>query len=159
KQGAARLVRIDAQAGRVEELTPADREVIAGTATPDAKRWALTLGDPTTPGDLYLFDAETRALKQLFAPNQALLDGLALGKVEELRYPSFHGRRIQGWIMKPPDFSPARKYPLVLNIHGGPHAAFGAAFMHEFQVWAGAGYVVLYTNPRGSTSYGQEFGN
>jgi dipeptidyl aminopeptidase/acylaminoacyl peptidase len=159
KQGAAQLARIDAQSGRVDELTPPEREVIAGTATPDGKRWALTLGDPSTPGDLYVFDAGTRALKKLFGPNEGLLAGAALGKVEELWYRSFDGRRIQGWIMKPPGFSPTRKYPLVLNIHGGPHAAFGTAFMHEFQMLAGAGYVVLYTNPRGSTTYGQEFGN
>ncbi len=159
RQGAAMLARVDAQSGRVEELTPADREVIAGTGTADGKRWALTMGDPTTPGDLVLFDAETRALKKLYGPNDALLAGIPLGKVEEFWYPSFDGRKIQGWIMKPPDFTPTRKYPLVLNIHGGPHAAFGAAFMHEFQVLAGAGYLVVYTNPRGSTTYGQEFGN
>jgi dipeptidyl aminopeptidase/acylaminoacyl peptidase len=159
RQGAAILTRVDAQTGRVQELTTPDREIIAGTGTPDGRRWALTMGDPTTPGDLYLFDAETHELKKLFGPNDALLAGVDLGKVEEFWYPSFDGRRIQGWIMKPPDFTPSRKYPLVLNIHGGPHAAFGAAFMHEFQVLAGAGYVVVYTNPRGSTTYGQEFGN
>ena len=159
RQGAAVLARVDGTSGAVEALTPSDREVIAGTATSDGRRWALTLGDPTTPGDLYLFDADTRALRKLFGPNDALLAQLQLGKVEEFWYPSFDGRKIQGWIMKPPDFSAGRKYPLVLNIHGGPHAAFGAAFMHEFQVLAGAGYVVVYTNPRGSTTYGQEFGN
>jgi dipeptidyl aminopeptidase/acylaminoacyl peptidase len=159
RQGAAMMARVDATSGAVETLTPPGREVIAGTGTPDGRHWALTLGDPTTPGDLYLFDAGTRALKKLFGPNDALLAGLELGKVEEFWYPSFDGRKIEGWIMKPPDFSPGRKYPLVLNIHGGPHSAFGAAFMHEFQVLAGAGYVVVYTNPRGSTTYGQEFGN
>ena len=159
KQGAAMLARVDAQSGRVEELTPTDREVIAGSGTPDGKRWALTMGDPTTPGDLVLFDVETRELRKLYGPNDALLAGIQLGKVEEFWYPSFDGRKIQGWIMKPPDFAAGRKYPLVLNIHGGPHAAFGAAFMHEFQVLAGAGYVVVYTNPRGSTTYGQDFGN
>ena len=61
--------------------------------------------------------------------------------------------------MKPPDFDPAKKYPMVLEIHGGPHTAYGSGFFHEFQVLAAAGYVVLYTNPRGSTTYGQEFGN
>jgi dipeptidyl aminopeptidase/acylaminoacyl peptidase len=159
KQGAAILARVDAQSGRVEELTPAGRELIAGTGTADGERWALTMGDPATPGDLVLFDAGTRALKKLYGPNDALLSGIELGRVEEFWHPSFDGRKIQGWIMKPPDFAPTKKYPLVLNVHGGPHAAFGAAFMHEFQVLAGAGYVVVYTNPRGSTTYGQEFGN
>jgi dipeptidyl aminopeptidase/acylaminoacyl peptidase len=159
RQGSSMLARVDASSGAVEELTPYGREVIAGTASQDGRRWALTLGDATTPGDLYLFDAGSRSLTKLFGPNDAWLSNVSLGTVEELWYPSFDGRRIQGWLMKPPGFSASRKYPLVLNIHGGPHAAFGTAFVHEFQVLANAGYVVLFTNPRGSTSYGQEFGN
>ncbi|MFM7066868.1 MAG: alpha/beta hydrolase family protein, partial [Gammaproteobacteria bacterium] len=78
---------------------------------------------------------------------------------EEVNYPSFDGRMIQGWVVKPPDFDPARRWPLVLYIHGGPHSAYGATFFHEFQVLSAAGYVVLITNPRGSTSYGEEFAN
>jgi dipeptidyl aminopeptidase/acylaminoacyl peptidase len=70
-------------------------------------------------------------------------------------YTSFDGKRIQGWIQKPPDFDPKKKYPLILNIYGGPHAAYGWVFDHEFQWMAAGGYVVLYLNPRGSTSYGQ----
>jgi dipeptidyl aminopeptidase/acylaminoacyl peptidase len=159
REGSAMLARLDASSGAVEELTPAGREVFAGTATPDGRRWALTVGDAMNPGDLYLFDASSREMRKLFGPNDALLERVALGKIEEFWYPSFDGRRIQGWIMKPPDFMPAKKYPLVLSIHGGPHAAYGAAFMHEFHMLAGAGYVVLYTNPRGSTTYGQDFGN
>lgn len=171
RHGSARLARIDAKSGAVEELTAPDREIIHGTCTPDGRRWALTIGSHDTPGDLYLFDATAPALatrnpanggsqlEKLWGPNDALLGGIQLGKVEEFWYPSFDGRKIQGWIMKPPDFSPSRKYPLVLSIHGGPHAAYGVAFFHEFQMLAGAGYVVLFTNPRGSTTYGQEFGN
>ena len=159
RRGSAMLARIDAASGAVEELTPAGREVIAGTCVEGGRRWALTVGDATTPGDLYLFDAGTRELKKLFGPNDGLLGSVALGKVEEIDYPSFDGRRIQAWVMKPPDWVAGRRYPLVLNIHGGPHAAFGATFFHEFQVLAGAGYVVLYPNPRGSTTYGQDFGN
>ena len=68
-------------------------------------------------------------------------------------------RKIQGWIQKPPNFDPSKKYPFILEIHGGPHAAYGFTFTHEFQWMAAKGYVVLYTNPRGSTSYGQDFGN
>jgi dipeptidyl aminopeptidase/acylaminoacyl peptidase len=159
REGSAMLARVDATSGAVEELTPAGREVFAGTATPDGRRWVLSIGDATTPGDLYAFDTGTRGLRKLYGPNDGLLEKVALGRVEEFWYGSFDGRRVQGWIMKPPDFVAGRKYPLVLNIHGGPHAAFGAAFMHEFQMLAGAGYLVLYTNPRGSTTYGQEFGN
>jgi dipeptidyl aminopeptidase/acylaminoacyl peptidase len=76
-----------------------------------------------------------------------------------LWYKSFDGQRIQAWVQRPPDFDPKKTYPLILNIHGGPHAAYGYTFDHEFQWMAAKGYMVLYPNPRGSTTYGQEFGN
>ena len=79
--------------------------------------------------------------------------------MEEFWYDSFDGRKIQGWIVKPPDFDPRKKYPLILEIHGGPHTAYGQSFYHEFHAFAALGFVVLFTNPRGSTTYGQEFGN
>ena len=78
---------------------------------------------------------------------------------EEIWYQSFDGRKIQAWVQKPPDFDPNKKYPLILNIHGGPHAAYGYVFFHEMQFMAAKGYVVLYPNPRGSTSYDEAFGN
>lgn len=67
------------------------------------------------------------------------------------------GRAVQGWIIKPPEFDPAKKHPLILEIHGGPVAAYGPDFAAELQLYAAAGYVVLYLNPRGSTGYGEEF--
>jgi dipeptidyl aminopeptidase/acylaminoacyl peptidase len=91
--------------------------------------------------------------------NQKLWSQLNLTSPEEMNYTSFDGKPIQGWIQKPPDFDPQKKYPLILNIHGGPHSAYGWVFDDEFQWMAAKGYVVLYVNPRGSTSYGQEFGN
>jgi dipeptidyl aminopeptidase/acylaminoacyl peptidase len=159
RHGASMLAAVDAASGSVTELTDAGHEVIAASATPDARRWALTLGDPLHVGVLAVFDAGTRTLKTLWDPNQALFAGLELGSVEELWYPSFDGRQIQGWIVKPPHFDPRKKYPAILEIHGGPHVPYGMGFFHEFHQLAGAGYVVLYTNPRGSTTYGEEFGN
>jgi dipeptidyl aminopeptidase/acylaminoacyl peptidase len=92
--------------------------------------------------------------------NQGLLSGRQLGKVEEIWYESSKDRRkIQGWIIKPPAFDASRKYPLILEIHGGPFANYGDRFDLEKQLMASRDYVVLYTNPRGSTSYGGEFGN
>lgn len=84
---------------------------------------------------------------------------LSLTEPEMIWYKSFDGRRIQAWAQRPPDFQEGRKYPMILDIHGGPHSAYGYTFDHEFQWMAAKGYVVLYPNPRGSTSYGQEFGN
>jgi dipeptidyl aminopeptidase/acylaminoacyl peptidase len=91
--------------------------------------------------------------------NRKLWSQLRLTEPDEINYKSFDGKNIQGWIQKPPDFDPNKKYPMILDIHGGPHAAYGWVFDHEFQWMAAKGYVVLYINPRGSTSYGQDFAN
>jgi len=101
----------------------------------------------------------TAAPRQITHINQKLFSQLNLTEPEEIWYTSFDGKKIHGWIQKPPDFDASKKYPLILNIHGGPHAAYGFVFDHEFQWMAAKGYVVLYPNPRGSTSYGQQFGN
>lgn len=96
----------------------------------------------------------------LTALNDDLLPGRALGAVEEVWYDSSHdGQKIQGWLAKPADFDPAKKYPLILEIHGGPFANYGFRFSPEVQLYTAAGYMVLYTNPRGSTSYGDKFAN
>ena len=123
-------------------------------------RFAFTETRPDHPADIAVGDAgggETRVLTGL---NQDLLDHKELAEVEEIWWDSSHdGRRVQGWIAKPPDFDPEKKYPLILEIHGGPFANYGDRFAAEVQLYAAAGYVVLYANPRGSTSYGHEFGN
>jgi dipeptidyl aminopeptidase/acylaminoacyl peptidase len=97
--------------------------------------------------------------KRLTASNDALLRERALGQVEEISYDSFDGKKMQGWVMKPPGFDPSQKYPLILDIHGGPHAMYGVEFDLQRQIFAARGYVVLYVNPRGSTGYGEDFGN
>jgi len=94
----------------------------------------------------------------LTAVNQDVLDGIRLGAVEEVVADS-GGTKVQGWLVKPPDFDAAKKYPLILHIHGGPHAMYGVGFNLSFQNLAANGYLVLYTNPRGSTGYGTAFGN
>ena len=100
------------------------------------------------------------ASRVLTALNDDLLGNRTLGAVSELTWKSSKDQReIQGWVIKPPDFDPAKKYPLILEIHGGPFAAYGPNYATELQLFAAAGYIVLYANPRGSTSYGEEFGN
>jgi len=158
-QGRSNLVRVDAQTGAMEQLTTGDHEVMAYTATADASKFALTLGDSTHIGDVYVLDAGSKQLTQLTHVNAALFDTVRLTEPEEFTFTSFDGKKIQGWIQKPPDFDPGKKYPFILQIHGGPHAAYGHTFTHEFQWMAAKGYVVLYMNPRGSTSYGREFAN
>ncbi len=159
RHGAAQLVRVNLVDGRIEPLTDDSHEILHGTATADARRWALTQGDASTPVELWSLDLESRAARRLRGLNDTLFASHARATIEEFWYDSFDGRKIQAWMAKPSGFEPAKKYPLILEIHGGPHTAYGHSFYHEFHTLAGAGYVVLFTNPRGSTTYGQEFGN
>jgi dipeptidyl aminopeptidase/acylaminoacyl peptidase len=159
EEGRVNLKRIDAATGRVEPMTKGDHAIFAVSATPDASRAVLTISTPTNVGDLFLFDRKSGELKQITHINAELFDHLNLTEPETIWYKSFDGRRIQAWVQRPPDFQAGKKYPLILDIHGGPHSAYGYIFDHEFQLMAAKGYVVLYPNPRGSTSYGQEFGN
>jgi dipeptidyl aminopeptidase/acylaminoacyl peptidase len=133
-----------------------------GTAFSLAKNsaFAITQCSPRNPGDIAVGTLSNPQVKTITAVNEDLLANKQLGAVEELWYTSSKdGRKIQGWIIKPPQFDPAKKYPLILEIHGGPFANYGDRFDLEKQLMAASGYVVLYTNPRGSTSYGGEFGN
>jgi len=95
----------------------------------------------------------------LTAVNADVLEGKRLGEVEEIWYESTSNTQVQGWIVTPPDFDPAQEYPLILQIHGGPHGMYNVGFSYAYQNYAANGYVVLYTNPRGSTGYGTDFGN
>jgi dipeptidyl aminopeptidase/acylaminoacyl peptidase len=159
EHGRSNLVRIDVASHHVDSLTVGAHDVVAYTATPGGGRFALTLSDATHIGDLYTLDPATRALTQLTHVNDSLFSTLQLSTPEEISYRSFDGKMIEAWIYKPPDFSPGVKYPFILNIHGGPHSAYGDTFFHEAQVMAARGYVVFLPNPRGSTSYGEAFGN
>jgi dipeptidyl aminopeptidase/acylaminoacyl peptidase len=119
---------------------------------------AFTFGRPDNPGDIAV--SNNGAVRVLTAVNQELLQQKVPGRVEEISYESSKDKRkMQGWIVQPPGFDPSKKYPLILEIHGGPFGDYGDRFDFEKQVWASMGYVVLYTNPRGSTSYGEEFAN
>jgi dipeptidyl aminopeptidase/acylaminoacyl peptidase len=122
-------------------------------------RVAFTHNSPSRPADVATATAGG-ATNVLTSINDDLFGAKTLGQVRELTWKSSHDQRaIQGWVITPPDFDPAKKYPLVLEIHGGPFTAYGPNYTTELQLYAAAGYIVLYTNPRGSTSYGEEFGN
>jgi dipeptidyl aminopeptidase/acylaminoacyl peptidase len=112
------------------------------------------------PGELVTFKAsQPNNVKELVDVNQDVLADLKLGEAEELWFTSKDGLKVQGWLIKPADFDPAKKYPMVLWIHGGPWSMYNVAFNWAFQNFSANGYAVLYTNPRGSTGYGQEFVN
>ena len=158
RQGRTPIIRVDTKSGAVTEISHGDEAVFDFDLTPDARTIVALISTPTIIGDLFTI-APGGNHTRLTDFNRKLWSQLNLTEPDEIDYKSFDGRDIQGWIQKPPDFDPHKKYPLILNIHGGPHAAYGWVFDHEFQWMAARGYVVLYINPRGSTSYGQDFGN
>ena len=121
-------------------------------------RYAFTYGNDYNQSDLASgYNGSKNRLTDL---NKDLFDYKKLGKVEEVWYEStFDGRKVQGWLVYPPNFDSSKKYPLILEIHGGPFTNYGFRFSAEVQLFASKGYFVLYTNPRGSTSYGKDFAN
>ena len=157
KEGRSQLARFDLNSGKVTDLTNGDHTILSYNSVLGGATIAYTVSTPTKIGDLYVLNGG--GAKQLTHINDALFSKLNLTEPEEIKYKSFDAKTIEAWVQKPPNFDPSKKYPLILNIHGGPHTAYGYVFDHEFQWMAAKGYVVLYPNPRGSTSYGQEFGN
>jgi dipeptidyl aminopeptidase/acylaminoacyl peptidase len=116
---------------------------------------AVTAGDHLHPSDVGL--ATGGSIRRLTHLNEQL-QAKALGQPQKLAVISSYDKRpIDAWMITPPDFDPGKRYPLILEIHGGPQAAYGPSFSTDDQLYAAAGYIVLYSNPRGSTSYGQAF--
>jgi len=121
---------------------------------------AYTHTRPEYPAELALLEPKAKTPAKLTSLNAALLNFRNLGKVEEVWYTSsFDQRKIQGWVVYPPDYDAAKKYPFLVENHGGPILNYGDRFSAEMQLYAAAGYIVFYPNPRGSTSYGEEFAN
>jgi dipeptidyl aminopeptidase/acylaminoacyl peptidase len=119
---------------------------------------AGTVTDPDHPAEVARFSVRRPAeMTQLTNVNAGLLAGKKLAKTEEITYTSTGNTKVQGWVVKPPDFDPAKKYPLILEIHGGPFAMYSVAFNYMWQNFAANDFVVLYVNPRGSTGYGTAF--
>jgi len=116
---------------------------------------AYTASAPDQLEELYInIGGQERQIPSL---NKEFLEGIEMGRWEHMPYQSDDGQGVDGWVIYPTNYQPGQKYPLLLLIHGGPHGAYGPAFMYIGQQFAGRGYLVLYTNPRGSESYGQEF--
>lgn len=157
--GRANLMRFPVNGGKPTEITKGDQAVQRYSSAANGATIALLVSTPVNVGDLFLVGANGGEQRRLTSVNEKLFSQLDVTAPEEIWYNSFDGKKIQAWVQKPPHFDPSKKYPLILNIHGGPHAAYGWVFDHEFQWMAAKGYVVLYPNPRGSTSYGQDFGN
>lgn len=144
--------------GDVREVTKGAQ--VLTTATIGKNFMAVGIvGSAQKPNDIVTFDVRSPVIKPLTDVNSDVLAGKVLATTEEVWYTSVDGFKIQGWIVKPPDFDAAKKYPLMLEIHGGPHSMYNVGFSFARQDHAANGYVILYTNPRGSTGYGSAFGN
>lgn len=146
--GSCHLLRISSEGGTPEVLVGGAREIISFTFA--RGKFALLISDPLNIADVFQFSIRGE-LSRRTSVNRSLFEGLRLSVPE----PFDSG--VPGWLLKPPGLAPEKKYPLLLVIHGGPRAMYGNAFFHEFQVLAAKGYVILYTNPRGSQGYGEKF--
>jgi dipeptidyl aminopeptidase/acylaminoacyl peptidase len=163
-EGIGKLARVSLN-GRIEPVAEGlsadslDRPYSGGQFTVAANgTTAFTSGTSETPSDISV--ARGGNTKRLTRLNEELLRSKQLGKTVPLDLKSsFDQRPIDAWLVTPPNFDPSKKYPLILEIHGGPFASYGPTFSTDYQLYAAAGYVVLFTNPRGSTSYGEEFAN
>ena len=116
---------------------------------------ALTVSDALHPAEIWMADPDQQVWRPWSRHNPAFQD-IPLVEPDEIKFKSFDGTEIQGWLMKPLGWREDRKYPMILSIHGGPHGMYGYAFNPTFQVYAARGYAVLYLNPRGSNGYGQK---
>jgi dipeptidyl aminopeptidase/acylaminoacyl peptidase len=161
-RGQGRLFSVEAASGKFTEIS----QLKQGGEVRDFSLSrngivAAAFNSSAQPTEIYQFPlaAIAKPWKRVSSHTAGLAPASGFSEYEEFTYHSFDGRLIEAWIIKPPGFDRERKYPMILYIHGGPHAMYGSSFFHEFQVLAQSGFVILITNPRGSTGYGGEFAN
>ncbi|HEX9755633.1 MAG TPA: hypothetical protein VGA42_07980, partial [Gemmatimonadales bacterium] len=160
--GSTHLFRAPAGGGPVESVTAGDRRLGGFSFSAAFDRMAYTAADPTHPAEVFVARLDGREERRLSNFNDSLLREIRLAPAERVAYRSADGAEIEGWVLRPAASSEGQgrggrggRLPLILSIHGGPHGAYGWDFNFQFQLWAANGYLVLYTNPRGSTGYGE----
>ena len=156
-KGTSQLYRVDVASKRAAPVTSGDRTVHLVDISDQARRLAYAVNDPTHMDDLYVADLNGQHERRLTHLNDALWKELTLVPVERVRFKGADGWDVDGFFMKPVGWEPGKKYPMILTIHGGPAGQFGFDWYHEFQVYAAHGWAVFFTNPRGSTGYGETF--
>ncbi len=156
-RGEAHLFRVDAKDGKIKQVTKGARAVRLVDIANDSHRLVYAANDFKHLDDLYASDLDGSGERRLTNLNARLWPQLRLADVERLTYKGAEGWEIDGFLVKPVGWQEGKKYPLILNIHGGPASMYGVDWFHEFQVYAARGWAVFYTNPRGSTGYGQKF--
>ncbi len=151
--GTAQVAEIDVVTRRVSILTEGEHVLGGGTATKDGKVHALTIGNPTALAEIAVYeDGKIRTLTHF---NDSVLSEIELSQPEEVWVPTTDGLQVQTWVMRPQGFNPSQAYPAILEVHGGPHTQYGLGFFYEFQNLVAQGYVVVFSNPRGSKGYGE----
>jgi dipeptidyl aminopeptidase/acylaminoacyl peptidase len=152
--GESILARIKPGGGKIERKV-SGRNIVSGFNTGGQGALALLVSKPHLPTEI--FTLNRGKLKQITFTNQKILDNVQLGDVVAVQYNSKDGTQVEGFIIKPPGFVEGKRYPTILNIHGGPQSQYDSGFSFEAQLYAANGYLVIHPNPRGSTGYGQEF--
>ena len=156
-KGTSQIYRVDVATRRFASITSGDRTFHLFTINDRTNRLAYAINDPTHLDDLFVADLNGRGERPLTHLNAALMKQLTLSPVERVPFKGADGWDVDGFFMKPVGWEPGKKYPMVLTIHGGPAGQLGFDWYHEFQVYAAHGWAVFFTNPRGSTGYGEKF--
>ncbi len=160
-RGTSRIFAVSTKDGAGKQpptLTPGNVHVQDFSSSLAKNSLALLIEDSTHPGEIFVGSTDAPGeLHELTSFNDAFLSDLTLVMPEYMPYTGEDGWPMDGWVMKPHDFDPKKKYPLIVEIHGGPSTQYGYGFFHEMQMLVAQGYVILYTNPRGSCGYGRDF--
>jgi dipeptidyl aminopeptidase/acylaminoacyl peptidase len=151
------LFEVATRGGPVRQVTTGDRQVRSVSWSGDGKVIAYTSTDAVTPAEVFVAGWDGKNETRVTSFNDSWLAETVRMPAERLTWKVGDGTEIEGWVIKPVGYDPSRKYPMALEIHGGPYGAFGNTFYQEFHVLSAAGMFVLYTNPRGSTGYGQKY--
>ena len=154
-RGSTQVYKVDLETLKVEAITATKQAVYGFYMFGNSLALAITC--PSNIGDIFYTTLGADNVWRLTSVNKEYLESVSVSLPEHVEFTASNGVSVEGWILKPYGFEQGKRYPLVLEIHGGPHVAYGYSFMHEFQVLASLGYCVLYTNPQGSQGYGQVF--
>lgn len=155
--GDTQLFRIPAAGGAVQQITHGARTLVGFSFSKAFDRMAYTAADSSHPAEAWTAAIDGSGERRLSGLNERLLAELELSTAKDIRFRSKDGTEVEGWVVLPPPSKGSGPHPLILAIHGGPHGAYGENFDYEFQWLAANGYAVVYTNPRGSTGYGEKF--
>ncbi|MCK4642469.1 S9 family peptidase [bacterium] len=157
KEGESHLYSFNIKSKEGPEQITVEKGVLIGfSMDSDASAMVYLFGNMTDPGELYFKKIEEDKAKRISSVNTTLMNSVDLGTIEETWFKGASRNPVQGWIIKPPDFDPKKKYPSILEIHGGPRVQYGNLFMHEFFFLASKGYIVYFSNPRGGSGYGEK---